>query len=166
MPLHLPRTPRKRQCRFDSGVITLDARCKSRQFERGTLGGSGQPPVQSACLSLLDHPHKVLSQLIEVLQISIAVADAREKRSLVCRELCLLARRRSPPRPRLGAAFVGLTRVSASESAPQRWYADSPGCGTRSRVPQLARVLLVQSLANQLGCVCRGFGCGSIGAYT
>ena len=39
-----------------------------------------KPGVQSACLSLFDHLHKVLSQLIEVLQISIGVADALNER--------------------------------------------------------------------------------------
>ena len=49
-----------------------------------------KPGVQSVCLSLLDHLHKVLSQLIEFLEISIGVADALNERPLVCRELLLV----------------------------------------------------------------------------
>jgi len=49
-----------------------------------------KPGVQSACLSLLDHLHKVLSQLREFLQISIGVADVLNERPLVCRELLLV----------------------------------------------------------------------------
>jgi len=41
-------------------------------------------------LSLLDHLYKVLSQLIEFLEISIGLADALDERSLVCRELLLV----------------------------------------------------------------------------
>jgi hypothetical protein len=41
-------------------------------------------------LSLLDHLHKVLSQLIEFLEISSGLADALNERSLVCRELLLV----------------------------------------------------------------------------
>ena len=90
MPFYLPLAPRKRQCRFDSGVIALDARSKSPQFHRGTLACPGKPAVQSPRLPLLDHLHKVLSQLIEVLQIGIGVADALDEHSLVCRELLLV----------------------------------------------------------------------------
>jgi len=38
-------------------------------------------------LSLSNHPHKVLSQLIEFLEINIGLADALNKRPLVYREL-------------------------------------------------------------------------------
>jgi hypothetical protein len=57
--------------------------------------GPGKPAVQSSHLSLLDHLYKALSQLIEVLQISMGVADALDERSLVCRELLLVCDKRS-----------------------------------------------------------------------
>ena len=49
-----------------------------------------QPPVQSPRLTLLDDLHKVLSQLIEVLEGGIGLADALDERPLICRELLLV----------------------------------------------------------------------------
>ena len=90
LTFYLPLAPRKRQRGFDGGVIALDARSKSPQLHRGTLVGPEKPAIQAVCLSLLDHLHKVLSQLIEVLQINIGVADALDECLLVCRELRLV----------------------------------------------------------------------------
>ena len=50
----------------------------------------GKPAVQSPRLALLDHLHKVLSQLVEFLQIGIGLANALDERSLVCRKLRLI----------------------------------------------------------------------------
>ena len=44
----------------------------------------GKPAIQSPHLPLLDHLHKILPQLIEVLQISIRLADALDECSLLC----------------------------------------------------------------------------------
>jgi hypothetical protein len=41
-------------------------------------------------LPLLDHLHKVLSQLIEFLEGGIGLADALKERPLVCRKLLLV----------------------------------------------------------------------------
>jgi hypothetical protein len=87
LTFYLPLAPRKRQRGFDCGVIALDARSKSPEFRREILVSSGKPAVQSPRLPLLDHLHKVLSQLIEFLEISIGVTDALDERPLICREL-------------------------------------------------------------------------------
>jgi len=75
---------------LNGGVISLDARSKSPQFHRGALVSPGQPWVQSPRLPLLDHLHKVLSQLIEFLEGGIGLADALKERPLVCRKLLLV----------------------------------------------------------------------------
>lgn len=46
-----------------------------------------QPGVQAACLSLPDHLHKVLSQLVEFLKVGMLLAEPLNERSLACREL-------------------------------------------------------------------------------
>ena len=71
LPFHLSLAPRKRQRRFDGGVIALDARSKSPQFHRGTLVSPCKPAVQSPHLPLLDHLHTILPQLIEFGEICI-----------------------------------------------------------------------------------------------
>ena len=96
LTFYLPLAPRKRQRGFDGGVIALDARSKSPEFHRGTLVSLSKPGIQSVCLSLLDHLHKVLSQLIEFLQISMSMADALDECLLVCRELLCNSQRARP----------------------------------------------------------------------
>jgi hypothetical protein len=90
LPFYLPLTPRKRQRCLNGSIVPFDTGSKSLEFGRRTLASPGEPRSQSACLSLLDHLHKVLSQLIEFLQISIGLADALNERPLVCRELLLV----------------------------------------------------------------------------
>ena len=47
----------------------------------------GKPSVQAPCLSLFDHLHKVLSQLVEFLQVGMLTTDPLNECLLVCREL-------------------------------------------------------------------------------
>ena len=50
----------------------------------------GQPWVQLLRLTLLNHLHKVLSQLIEFLEGGIGLAEALDERPLLSRELLLV----------------------------------------------------------------------------
>ena len=72
------------------GVIALDPRSKSSEFQRSTLVSAGEPGVQLPRLPLLDYLHQGLSQLIEFLEDGIGLADALDERPLVYREPLLV----------------------------------------------------------------------------
>jgi hypothetical protein len=99
---------------------------------------TSKPGVQAACLSLPDHLHKVLSQMVEFLQIVMLLADALNERLLACRELLLVYDEQPGPVPGRQTALGGGSCLSFLTTYPVRW-------------PRQASLPVTRELADQRG---------------
>ena len=83
----------------------------------------GKLGVQQSFLSLLDHLHKVLPQLVDLSKVGMRLADALNERPLFCRELRLVFDKQ-PGRLAGGAACRFLPR--ARSGGPGKRARQSP----------------------------------------